>query len=61
MGMNVTDLIHYLRLDGPCDEDLLPTANEEDAPPLWEESSDEGEAIDMEENSEKVPIEEEDP
>jgi len=37
MGMDVTDLINYLRLEGPCDEDLLPTTTEEDPPP-WEMS-----------------------
>jgi len=60
MGMNVANLISYLRLEGPYDEDLLLTASEKDAPPPGDESYDEGEAIDKEENSEKEPSKEKD-
>jgi len=39
--MNVVDLINYLRLKGPYDQDLIPTASEQDAPPLGDELIDE--------------------
>jgi len=61
MGMEVTDLINYLRLEGPCDEDLFPTTREERAPLLGYESVDKREVVDNGENSEKEPSEEEEP
>jgi len=33
MGMSVVDLINYLRLEGPHDQERVSTASEEDAPP----------------------------
>jgi len=39
MGMTVTDLINYLRLEGPCDHAVLPITSEEDTPPHEDESS----------------------
>ena len=32
--MDIDDLIDYLRLEGPYDLERIPTASEEDAPPL---------------------------
>jgi len=43
MGINVINLINYLRSEGLCDEDLLPIATKEDTPPPVDESTDEGE------------------
>ena len=40
------NLLNYLGLEGPCDEDLVPYASDEDAPPSRDESDDEGEALD---------------
>ena len=60
-GMNVTNLINYLRLEGPCDEYLLPTTSEEDALPPTDESADEGEAVNKGGNLKKVCSEEEEP
>jgi len=31
MGMDVIDLLNYLRLEGHCGEDLVPNSSEEDA------------------------------
>jgi len=48
-------------LEGPCDEDLLPTASEEDTPPPRDESADEREAVNKGKNSEKEASEEGEP
>ena len=61
MGMDVIDLINYLRFEGPCDEDFFPTANEEYATPRGDESADEGKTVDKGKNSEKEPMEEGNP
>jgi len=59
MGMSVIDLINYLRLEGPCDQHLLLTASQEDAPPPGDKSSIEGEIAEKEENLEKESSEDE--
>ena len=41
MGMSMIDLINYLILEGPHDQDLIPTANEKDTPPPGDELTDE--------------------
>ena len=46
MGMHVMDLIIHLRLEGPCDEYLVPHASGKNAPPPADESTDEREATD---------------
>ena len=61
MGMNVMDLIIHLRLEGPCDQYLVPSAGGENARPPGDESTDEGEATDKEEDSGRELIEEGDP
>ena len=53
MGTSVTDLTNYLRLEGPCDKDLLLIASEVDTPPPGDESSDEGVVAYKAENPEK--------
>jgi len=61
MGMDIIDLLNYLSLEGPGDKDLVPNASEEDAPPLGDESANEGEAVDKGEDTEKEPNKEEEP
>jgi len=39
--MTVVDLINYLRLEGPHDQECIPTTSEEDAPPPEDELTDE--------------------
>ena len=58
MGMDVLDLLNYLRLEGPCEEDLVPTTSEADAPPLGDEFANEGKAVDKGDDTEKEPMEE---
>ena len=57
----MVNLINYLRLEGPCDEDCVPHANDENTSSLRDESTDEGEATDKGGDSKRGPIEEEDP
>lgn len=41
MGMDIEDLINYLRLEGSHDLEHIPVASEEDAPPPADEFTDE--------------------
>ena len=59
--MDVMDLINHLRLEGPCDEYHVPRASDENAPPLGDESTNEGEAADKGEDSERELMEANDP
>jgi len=42
----MVDLINYLRLEDPYNEDRVPHASDEDAPPPRDESTNEEEAAD---------------
>ena len=60
MGIDIVNLLNYLRLEGPYDEDLIPLASDEDAPSPGDESANEGQTVDTGEVSKKEPMEEKD-
>jgi len=58
MGMDVVDLLNYLRLEGPRDEDLMAHTSDEDALTPRDDSADEGEVEPVEEDDPKEDPEE---